>query len=854
MTLSDFRQDVRYALRMLRQSPVFTAVAIGSLALGIGANTAIFTLIDAILLRWLPVQNPQELVVLSRNPPRPNPSFNYPDYRYVRDNSQSYTGVLAFSGGGRPIGFNRPGKSGSQLISLSMVSGNYFDVLGVIPAIGRLFNSADNEKEGAHPYVVLSHSFWKRAYGEDTSAVGTDVLLNGNRFQVIGVAREGFTGPSIGESPDIFVPIIMYRTFNPTSHRWNSRNMWWLRVIGRLKPGVTREKAEAEWSVLWQRIIETDPNRRPVPAWDTQYKIQNTAIVLPGSQGHSYLRSQTSKPLTILMITVALVLVIACANVANLLLARGIARRKEIAVRLAVGAGRGRLISQMLTESITLSVLGGIAGLAVAWICVKVLVTFLPRGPFAVELNLTPDLRLLGFAFGLSLLSGIVFGLMPAMRSSRPDLVPALKSDSGSAVSGRAARWDLRRSLVCFQVALSLILLAGAGLFVRTLANLRGLDPGMIRENLLLVETNAGQFGYQPQRERMFHERLREEVQRMPGVRAASIASITPLSGSRWNGNVQIEGYKFRLDERPHIDMNAVTPRYFESAGIPIVLGRDFRESDNLGVLPNRPDPPPPPNTELPDPPGPPRVVIVNEAFARRFFGGQSAIGRRLCSSDTWKPERVEEIVGVVRDARYFNLREAVEPMIYYPRYRNPGGGSGGVLVVRTSGDPNALIETIRRRAQEIDSAVSVTETRTMEDNLNRNLAQERFVAMLGGFFGIVALLLAAIGLYGVMSQAVTRRTREIGIRMALGAHARRVLWLVLRDALVMVFIGAIVGVIAALALTRYTESMLFGIKAQDPVTLVATGLLLLTVTALAGFLPAHRATRVDPVRALREE
>jgi predicted permease len=629
--------------------------------------------------------------------------------------------------------------------------------------------------------------------------------------------------------------------------------MWWLTVMGRLRTGVTREKAEAEWNVLWQRIIETDPNRRPVPAWNTEYKLQNTAVVLPGSQGYSYLRTQTSKPLTILMITVGLVLVIACANVANLLLARGIARRREIAVRLAVGAGRGRLISQMLTESITLSALGGVAGLAIAWICIKVLLTFLPRGPFAVSLNLSPDLRVLGFAFALSLLSGLVFGLMPAMRSSRPDLVPALKSDSGSAASGRAARWDLRRSLVCFQVALSLILLAGAGLFVRTLANLRGLDPGMVRENLLFVDTNVGQFGYQPQKERMFQERLRDEVQRMPGVRAASIAAITPLSGSRWNGNLQIEGYTFRSDERPHIDMNAVTPRYFESAGIPIVLGRDFRESDNLAVLPNRPDPPPPPNSEPPDLPGPPRVVIVNEAFARRFFGGQSAIGRRVCSGDKWVPEKVQEIVGVVRDARYFNLREAVEPMIYYPAYRELYGAAGA-LSVRTSGDPNVFIASIRRLVQEIDSAVSVTDTRTMEDNLNRNLAQERFVALLGGFFGIVALLLAAIGLYGVMSQAVTRRTREIGIRMALGAQARRVLWLVLRDALVMVSIGSVAGVIAAVALTRYTESMLFGIKAQDPVTLVVTGLLLLTVTALAGFLPAQRATRVDPVRALREE
>ncbi|MGH9629747.1 MAG: ABC transporter permease, partial [Bryobacteraceae bacterium] len=828
MTLSDLRQDGRYALRMLRRSPVFTAVAVSSLALGIGANTAIFTLIDAILLRWLPVQNPQELVVLARNPPRPSTSFNYPDYRYIRDNNQSYTGLIAFSGFGRPVGLTVPGKSGvSQLISLSMVSGIYFDVLGVTPSIGRLFNPADNENEGAHPYVILSHAFWRSAFGEDTGIIGSDLLLNGNRFQVIGVAREGFTGPTVGVSPDMFVPIIMYRTFQPTAHRWNTRNMWWLTLIGRLKPGVTPERAGAELNVLWQRILEADPNRRPVPAWDTEYKIQNTATLLPGSQGHSYLRTQTSKPLTILMITVALVLVIACANVANLLLARGIARRKEIAVRLAVGAARGRLIAQMLTESITLSMLGGIAGLAVAWAGVRVLLSFLPTGPFAAELNLSPDLRLLGFAFGLSLLSGVIFGLVPALRSSRPELVPALKSDASSVTSGRAARWDLRRSLVCLQVALSLILLAGAGLFVRTLANLRGLDPGMNRENLLFVETNVGQFGYQPQQERVFEERLREDVQRLPGVRAASVAAITPLSGSRWNGNVQIEGYKFRPDERPYIDMNAVTPRYFEAAGIPIVLGRDFRESDSLAVLPNRPDPPPEPGTELPDPPGPPRVVIVNEAFVRRFFGGESPTGRRLCFGEKWNPAKLSEIVGVVRDARYFDLREDVEPMIYQPRYRERGAGGGGVLCVRTTGDPSALIEEIRGRVQDIDSAVSVTDTRTMEDNLNRNLLQERFVAMLGSFFGVVALLLAAIGLYGVMSQAVTRRTREIGIRMALGAQSRKVLWMVLREALVMVSIGAILGIAAALALTRYTESMLFGIKPQDPLTLAATGLLL---------------------------
>ncbi|HET8548832.1 MAG TPA: ABC transporter permease, partial [Bryobacteraceae bacterium] len=825
-------------------------------ALGIGANTAIFTLTDAILLRWLPVEDPQELVVLARNPSRPSYAFNYPDYRYVRDHNRSYSGVIAFSGGARPVSFSIPARhEGPQLVALAMVSGNYFEVLRVQPALGRVFNTVDNETEGAHPFVVLSHAFWKRAFGEDSGVVGRDVLLNGRRFQVIGVAREGFTGASVGVAPDLFAPIVMYRSFNPSASFWNTRMQWWLTVMARLKPGVTKAKAETELNVLWQQILQNDPRRRPVATWDKEYKINNTAVVQSGSTGQSYLRNQATKPLTVLMITVALVLVIACANVANLQLARGITRRREIAVRLAVGAGRGRLISQLLTESITLSILGGVAGLLFAWVGVRVLLGFLPRfGPFAMQLNLSPDLRLLGFAFGLAVLTGILSGLAPAFRATRPDVAPALKTDAATSSEGRAPLWDLRRTLVCFQVALSLLLLAGAGLFVRTLANLKNLDPGMTRENLLLVETNVGQLGYEPQRERGFHERLREEVQRLPGVRAAATAAITPLSGSRWNNNVQIEGYRWRPDEPPHVDMNAVTPRYFEAAGIPIVLGRDFRDGESLAVLPKRPDPPPDPRAEQPDIPGPPRVAIVNETFVRKFFGTESPIGRRLCMGEKWNPERTYEIVGVVRDARYFDLRKPVEPMIYQPMYREPRGGSGGALVVRTTGDADGLIAQIRRRVADVDGAVSITETRTMIDNLNRTLVQERFVATLGTFFGAVALLLAAIGLYGVMSQSVSRRTREIGIRMALGAEARRVLWLVLRDALLMVTVGAIVGAGTALVVTRYAESLLYGIKPQDPTTLAATAVLLLAVTMLAGFVPARRATRVQPMFALRHE
>lgn len=853
MNLAFFLQDVRYALRMLRQSPVFSAVAVGSLALGIGANTAIFTLIDAILLRWLPVQNPQQLVVLARNPSQPNTAFNYPDYRFIRDQNRSYAGLIAFWRGDRATSFTQPGGSRpSQLIKLSMVSGNYFQVLGVQPVIGRVFNQADNEREGAHPYAVLSYAFWKRMFGEDTGVVGRDMLLNGARLQIVGVSREGFTGTEKGISPDVFVPIMMERALNRTPFEWNTRRVWGLTVMGRLKPGVTTAQANAEFDVMWQQILHSDPDEHPA-TWDTEYKINNTTTILPGSQGYSYLRNETSRPLIVLMLTVGLVLLIACANVANLLLARAVARGKEIAVRLAVGADRGRLVMQMLTESITLSLLSGIASLTVAWMGVRVLMTFLPQGIFPAELNLSPDARLLSFACALSVVSGLIFGIIPALKASRTDLVSTLKSDTGN-IGGRSSLWDLRRSLVSLQVGLSLLLLAGAGLFVRTLSNLRGLDPGIDRQNLLLVDTTISQTGYQPQRQRAFEDRLREEVQRLPGVKAASVAATTPLSGSRWSSWVQLEGYQWKPDEQPIVDVNAVSPRFFEAAGIPIVLGRDFQESDSLTVLPNRPEPPRLPEAGVPELPGPPRVVIVNEALARRFFGGHSPLGRRLCFDEKWIPAKTWEIVGVVRDTRYFDVRHLVEPMAYQPLYRQPDAFIDDTLCVRTTGDAHRLVETIRQRLTEIDNTVSIREAKTMEDNLNRDLVQERFVATIGGFFGLMALLLAAIGLYGVMSEAVTRRTREIGIRMALGAESAQVLWMVLRGAAAMVLVGGVVGIPTVLVLARYADSLLFGVKAQDPATLVGAVFLLLAVTAFAAFLPALRATRVQPMEALRHD
>ena len=851
MSWSSFGYDVRYALRMLRHSPLFTAVTVTSLALGIGANTAIFTLADAILLRSLPVRNPQELVVLASNPSEPSTASSYPDYVYLRDHSRSYAGLIALWSGG-VTRFSLPNANGTpRLTALALVSGNYFEVLGVPPALGRVFNPSDNERPGAHPYAILSYAFWQRSFGGDTGIIGRDIMLNGVRFQVVGVARQGFVGTNVGVAPDVFAPIVMERTFYRGDLRGlTSRDAGWITIMGRLQAGVSRARAEAELNVLWRQILNDDPGEPARKSWQKNYNLIHTRLLLAGGTGYSRLRGQISRPLTILMIASGFVLLIACSNIANLLLARGIARRKEIAVRLAVGARRSRLVVQMLTESVTLSVLGGAAGLALAWFGVRVLLQFVPNDALSpIDLNLSPDGRLLGFAFAVTVLSGIVFGLVPALRASGQDPLIALKSDAASFRIKRPARWELGRMLVSFQVALSLLLLAGAGLFARTLVNLRSLDLGLNHGNVLFIDTNMTQTGYQPQRARMFFERLRQEAQRLPGVGAASMAVGNPFGSSGWKELVQIEGYRWKPEEGRLVDSNAVAPRYFEATGIAILRGRDFRDSDNSAILP---DLPVEPGTRPADSAGPPRVAIVNELFAERFFAGRSAIGSRFSLGEKWDPAEAYEIVGIVANAHYQGVSKAVAPMIYRPFYREMRW-TGGVLCIRTTDDPKRIIGAIRRRAQEIDPAVTVTEARTLEDNLDRELLQQRFVATLGGFFGVVALLLAAVGIYGVMSQAVTRRTREIGIRMALGAEPGSVLWMMLRESLAMLGIGAAIGLPAVLALTKYTESLLFGVKPRDPVTIAGAVLLLLMVTTLAGFLPAQRATRVQPMEALRQ-
>ncbi len=843
-------QDLRYGVRMVAQNPGFSGVALISLALGIGANTAIFTLIDTVMLRSLPVQDPERLVVVARNPDKPQVGFNYPDYRYVRDHNRSFSGVIAYSGGSTKAAMAVPEEgahANPELITPALVSGNYFEVLGVRPAAGRLFTPADNITEGAHPWVVLGYEFWKRRFGGDTRVVGRGITLNGSPFTVVGISRAGFTGAVVGSRPDVYLPIVMLRQVQRGTGKWDNRHFWWLNVLARLKPGVTMQAAIPEVDVLWKQIVDNDPEKRPVPAFEKKdSEKRNRGTLLPGGGGYSGFRNALQKPLTMLIIVAGMVLLIACANIASLLLARAASRQREIAIRLAIGAGRARLIAQLLTESVVLAVAGGAAGLLVAWWGVKVLVMMMPQRNLPIDLDLSPDLRLLAFSFGISLLAGLICGLAPALQATRPNLTSALKNEN----SGLArVRFDLRRALVAAQVAISLLLLIGAGLFIRSLSNLHSLDPGFTRENVMLVHVEPQQSGYKGQRLRQFYEQMLGRAQTFNNVRSASLAAITPLAGMRWNQDVAIQGYRWRSDEKPYLDFNAVSPGYFATLGIPLLLGRDFRDTDNPSVSPEPSDKPGPPDQVL-GPPAP--VAIINETMARRFFPNESAIGHRFSQGDKFDPAKSFEIVGVVKDTMYFGVREAVESMIYVPVWRF--GAAGGTLCLRFTGDTGQLTAAVRREVAGIDAAVPVLETLTMQDQFDNNIAAERVVTKLCGFFGCLAVLLAAIGLYGVMAHSVTRRYREIGIRMALGAKPAAVLRMMLRETAWMIGIGAVVGLGAAFALTRLVSSFLFGLTPQDPYSIGLATAALILVTALAGYIPARRATRVDPMIALRYE
>jgi predicted permease len=821
--------DLKFAFRQLLKNPGFTAVAVLTLALGIGANTAIFSLLDAVLLKTLPIKHPELLVAVSPSAPgQPGRGipFSYPVFREFREKNAVFSGVFAYSG----LPMSMSGGGQTERVLGELVSGNYFAVLGVNPHLGRHFTEADDQAPGAHPIAVLSFNFWQRRFGANPGVVGQTISLNGYPFTVVGVAEQGFHGLHVGVAPDVRVPIMMndqVRPGGPPGIFENRENLW-LAVVARLKPSLSLEQAQAGADTVFQIIREPDVRRNQGDTADDRFGKSIRIQLDPAKNGvASNLTRQFGQPLCVLMYLVGVVLLIACVNVANLLLARAATRQKEIAVRLALGAGRFRLVRQLLTEGFLLSALGGVLGLIFARWGTDLLLGFLPQGRIPLMLEIKPDLRVLGFTLAVTLLTGLLFGLAPALQATRPDLIPSLKHETAVFSVGHR-RWELRRLLVVLQVALSLVLLVGAGLFARSLRNLRAVDDGYHTDQVVTLALDPAQSGYQAEQLRTFYDQLSERVAALPGVKTATYTYYVPMSGGFSRYGIEVPGYQPRPGEEMGVLQNQIAAEFFATFGIPLLLGREFSAQDT---------------------PESPKVVIVNDSLARRFFGAESPLGRRI----TLENFKDLEIVGVVADAKYRTLKEALPQTAYLP-FSQYDTLRERTLCVRAAGSASALVAALRREVRGLDPQLPVFNVKTFAEQISESVSRERLVALLSSFFGFFALLLAALGLYGVMACGVARRTREIGIRMALGAQASNVLWLVLRETLLLVCAGVAVGLPVALAVTRLTEGLLFGLTPNDPLTLALAVAVMVVMAALAGYLPARRAVNVDPINALRHE
>ena len=815
-------QDLRYAVRMLRKSPVFSAVAILSLALGIGANSAIFTLIDAVMLRMLPVVAPERLVQIDPYFDTRKGGFSYPLYEQLRDHNHAFSGMLTVSKTPLRLTDEPEGEAKGRY-----VSGNFFEVLGVRPLLGRAIIPEDDRisEGGGNPVIVISYSLWQRRFGGDPAALGKTLPVEGKPFTIVGVLPPKFFGLQIGEMLDFVIPIANETKIRPKS--WLADEFaGWLSVVGRLQPGVSPASARADLAVIFRQVNQAEAAQIG-DAHNREIFLSRRIELTPASSGLSALRDRFSRPLLILMAVVGLVLLIACANVANLLLDRASSRRREMAVRLALGAGRRRLVRQLLTESLLLSTLGSLLALLLALWGSRFLVTMMANGRAPLHLDLHPDVRVLGFTAAICILTSILFGVAPAFRSTRVDAGPALKEGARSATPSRA--W-FGKALVMAQVALSLVVLMAAGLFLGTLRNLRTMDAGFERGGILLVSVDPGSAGLHGARLSAFYQALLLRLDALPGVRASSLSLITPIVGGGVDLNAHVEGYTPQPHEDNDVYVNRVSPGYFATFGTPLLAGRDFDWRDSA-------DSPP--------------VVIINETMARYYFHNANPLGHRVALG-RGKPA---EIAGVVADARYMSLREPVHRTVYVDAFQNlPAMDDSLRLEVRTAADPLQLLAAVRAEVRNLGGAIPVKGETTFERQIDESLIQERLMATLSGFFGALALLLAAIGLYGVLAYAVGRRTSEIGIRMALGADRRNVLWMVMRETVGLVIGGIVVGLPLTLAATRVLEKFLYGLTPADPLTMALAILTMLAAAAAAGYLPARRATRVDPMVALRYE
>jgi len=836
--MSGLGQDLKLALRVFWKNPAFAAIVILTLALGSGANTAIFTLLDQVMLRALPVERPDRLVVLSGPGPFSGWSSNQSDTVLpisqpildgLRDRTPAFQG--AFGHYTTPIHLSVKGQTDN--VNGDMVSGTFFEVLGLRAAHGRLFTREDDRTPSGHPVVVLGHSFFERRFGGDPSIVGQVVSVNSHPMTVVGIAPPGFNGVVVGSAIDVYVPLAMQQEVQPTWGKrigeWRSR---WLIAMARLKDGVTLEQARAEANVVYAQLLQEDLAHIEAPSESMKAQfLKKSLVLMPGGRGTSGLRDQSGTPLLVLMGMVGLVLLIACANVASLLLTRASARQKEIAVRLALGASRLRLVRLHLVESLVLAFAGGLVGLQLAYWVGEALIRALPYQDATRTLSAAPDWRIGLFTLGLAVLTGVGFGLVPAVRASQTDLAPALKSEAAAVVGG-TGHFRLRKGLVVAQVALSLLLLIGAGLFTRSLMNLRGLDPGFKAERLFAFSVDPALSGQDFKQRVATLNRIQDELSGEPGVSSAAAAEVALLTDSNSSSTVRVDGYESKEGESMNPNFNYVTPGFFTTLGIPLVAGRDVAESDQLAA---------------------PKVAVVNEVFARYFFKDQNPIGRRFGLGRRKEKGYDIEIVGVVCDGKAASMREEPRRFVYVPFMQEPNVG-GLTYYVRASVEPVSFGAQLRKAVARVDPTLPITDLKTMQAQIGESLFVERMVALLSAAFGLLATVLAAIGLYGVMSYAVTMRTREIGLRVALGADRRAVLSLVLREVAILAAIGIAIGLPGGFGLGKLIESQLFGLSARDPLTFGVATLALVATAFVAGLIPAVRAARVDPMTALRYE
>ena len=821
--------DIRYALRMLTKNPVFAGVVVLTLALGIGANAAIFSLLDQVLLQSLPVANPDQLVVLSvyeAKAPEPDSSFSYPMYQDLRDRNSVFSGVIARGGTQMNVSYGDQ----TERVSGELVSGNFYEVLGVRPWAGRLFTQDDDRTPGAHPVVVLSYRFWESRFNKDPNLIGNTILVNEHPMTVLGVAPPGFYGLDLSSNPDVRVPLMMTPVFNPLPLKklQNRRNQW-LSVMARRKADVSPEQAQASLSVTYQQIRQSEADL--LTANGTKFNrerfMSQRIAALPGDQGLRYLQNELRTSLLLLFGATCAVLLILCANLANLMMARATVRAQEIAVRLALGSGRLRLLRQWLTEGVVLAVIGGVVGIFIALWIKAGLIAFIPPD-YRQNLNASFDWRLYAFILGVSILLGVAFSLVPAIQAARQVFAPGLRFESRSFTAG-SKLLSVRSGLILVQVALSLPLLVSAALLLRSLQNLRALDTGFGKENVLLASVNPALNGYSKERTAAFYDELMARTRALPGVKFASLASDSPISGGWDQNGIVVEGYTPREGERMSCDATYVSRDYFKSLEIPFLLGRDFDERDGLTA---------------------PKVVIVNEKMAKHYFGDASnAIGKRIGLDEV--PDRT--IVGVVRDAQYINLRESLRKHFYVPTTQD-ATLSNLTLHVKTSSDPNVVAEQLRAELKALDPHLPLYNIKTLSTEIDQSLIQERLVTWLSVAFGLLATLLTALGLYGVLTFSVARRTREIGIRVALGAQRRDVFRLIMIRGVVLVGIGVAIGLGASFAVSRLLSSLLFGVTPNSLTTLASVSVGLIAVALLACYIPARRATKVDPLVALRYE